>query len=420
MFALVDCNNFYASCERVFNPGLIGKPVIVLSNNDGCVIARSNEAKALGIRMGQPAFEIEDLLKRHSVNVYSSNYALYGDLSNRVMSILSGFSPDMEIYSIDEAFLGLHGFTHTNLYEYARKIRNTTTKNTGIPVSVGVAQTKTLAKVANHFAKKKPENNGVYFIDSEGKREISLKSFDVGEVWGIGYQYDKFLRRYGIKTAWDFSQAPAAWVRKHMSVVGLRTQKELLGIPCYDLEVKAPAKKAICTSRSFGSMQTEQTAIEEAISTFASRCSYKLRTQKTYANIIMVFINTNPFRNDLPQYSASRVIHLPVASNSSIELVHYALIAFRSVFKPGYRFKKAGVIVSGITAESSLQGSLFDEVNRERHYNAMIALDKLNSRYGRDTVHLAAQGTGRKWKLRQEKLSPCYTTRWNEIMTVKV
>lgn len=420
MFALVDCNNFYASCERAFNPSLIGRPVVVLSNNDGCVIARSNEAKAIGIKVAQPAFHIKELIEKNNVAVFSSNYNLYGDMSQRVMNTLTTFSPEIEIYSIDEAFLCLRGFNRVDLFEYANKIRKTTTKNTGIPVSVGVATTKTLAKVANHYAKKRPENNGVYLIDSDAKRVESLKDFDIGDVWGVGYQYDKFLRKYGVRTAYDLTQAPPEWVRKHMSVVGLRTQKELLGIPCHELEGKAPAKKAICTSRSFGEMQTELKVIEEAVSTFASRCSFKLRKQKTCANNLTVFLNTNLFRNDLPQYSASRVFTLPTATNSSIEIVHYAIIALRSIYKTGYRFKKAGVIVSGISSEDGVQTSLFDNIDRDKHSNTMHAIDLLNSRYGRDVVKLAAQGVGRKWKLRQEKLSPSYTTCCTDILTIRV
>lgn len=336
------------------------------------------------------------------------------------MNTLSSFTPEIEIYSIDEAFMNLHGFNHFDLYEYAKKIRLVTTKNTGIPVSVGVATTKTLAKVANHYAKKQPENNGVFLINSEEKRAKALKSFDIGEVWGIGYQYDKFLQKFGIRTAYDFTQAPPEWVRKHMSVVGLRTQKELLGIPCHDLESKAPAKKAICTSRSFGEMQTELKVIEEAMATFATHCTYKLRKQKSCANNLLVFLNTNPFRNDLPQYSASRVITLPVATNSSIEIAHYAIMALRSIFKSDYRYKKAGVILSGILSEDGIQASLFDAVDREKYTSTMQAMDKLNNRFGRDVVKIASQGSGRKWKLRQEKLSLCYTTRWNEILTLKV
>lgn len=420
MFALVDCNNFYASCERVFNPSLIGKPVVVLSNNDGCVIARSNEAKAIGIKMAQPAFQIKDLIEKNNIAVFSSNYALYGDMSQRVMNTLSTFSPEIEIYSIDEAFLCLRGFNHFDLFEYAKKIRQTTTKNTGIPVSVGVAQTKTLAKVANHYAKKRPENNGVYLINSDEKRIESLKGIDIGDVWGVGFQYSKFLLKFGIKTAYDFTKAPPEWIRKHMSVVGLRTQKELLGIPCHELESTSPAKKAICTSRSFGEMQTDLKVIEEAVATFATRCSFKLRQQQTCANNLMVFLNTNPFRNDLPQCSASRVITLPTATNSSIEIVHYAIIALRSIYKAGYRYKKAGVIVSGISSEYGIQTSLFDSVDRQKHSKTMNALDQLNSRYGRDFVRLAVQGVNRKWKLKQEKLSPSYTTRWTDILTIKV
>ena len=420
MFALVDCNNFYASCERVFNPSLVGRPVVVLSNNDGCVIARSNEAKALGVKMAQPAFHIKELIEKNNVAVFSSNYALYGDMSQRVMNTLSTFSPEIEIYSIDEAFLSLRGFNHVDLYEYSKKIRLITTKNTGIPVSIGVAQTKTLSKVANHFAKKHPEHKGVFLINNDAKRVEALKNFDIGDVWGVGYQYNKFLQKFGVKTAYDFTQAPTEWVRKHMSMVGLRTQKELLGIPCHELENKTPAKKAICTSRSFGEMQTELKVIEEAIATFATRCSFKLRRQKTCANNLMVFLNTNPFRNDLPQYSASRVITLPNATNSSIEIVHYAIIALRSIYKTGYRFKKAGVIVSGISSEDGIQTSLFDTIDREKHANTMRAIDLLNSRYGRDFVKLAAQGVGRKWKLGQEKLSPSFTTNWSDILTIKV
>lgn len=420
MFALVDCNNFYASCERVFNPSLIGRPVVVLSNNDGCVIARSNEAKLLGIKMAQPAFHIKELVEKNNIAVFSSNYALYGDMSQRVMNTLSEFTPEIEIYSIDEAFLSLHGFNHFDLNEYAKKIRQVTTKNTGIPVSVGVAITKTLAKVANHYAKIRPENNGVYLINSEAKRTEALKNLDIGDVWGVGYQYEKFLKKFGIKTAYDFTQAPPQWVKKHMSVMGLRTQKELSGIPCHELESRVPAKKGICTSRSFGEMQTELKVIEEAISTFAIRCAYKLRKQKTCANNLMVFIHTNPFRNDLPQYSASRVITLPTATNSSFEIVHYATLALRSIHKPGFRYKKTGVIVSGIVSEDGIQTSLFDNIDREKQSSTMRSIDLLNNRYGRDVVRIAAQGFGRRWKLKQEKLSPSYTTCWNDILTIKV
>jgi len=419
MFALVDCNNFYASCERAFNPSLNGKPIVVLSNNDGCVIARSNEAKAVGIKMGEPAFKIEPLLKRHNVIAFSSNYTLYGDMSQRVMNTLSQFAPEIEVYSIDEAFLNLSGFNLFNLNEYVKNIRKTTTKNTGIPVSIGVANTKTLAKVANRYAKKHPETNGVFIIDNEETRIKLLQQFEIGDVWGIGRQYAKFLIKYGIKTAFDYTQAPKNWVKQNLTVMGLRTQQELVGIPCVEMETEIPSKKAICNARSFGKMQTDLNVISEAVSNFASRCAYKLRKQKSVANIIMVFVHTNQFRHDLKQYACSRVINLPVATNSTIELVHYANIALKSIFKEGYLYKKAGVIVSGIISQNIIQQSLFDSANNEKHKNIMQTVDNLNSKLGKDTIKLAALGNKEQWKLRQEKLSPNYTTNWNDIITVK-
>lgn len=420
MYALADCNNFYASCERVFDPSLIGRPVVVLSNNDGCVIARSNEAKALGIKMGEPAFKIKELIEKANVAVFSSNYTLYGDMSQRVMNTLASFTPDIEIYSIDEAFLGLHGFSYVDLMDYARHIRKTTMRNTGIPISLGLAPTKTLAKVANHIAKKQPQHQGVYMIANDQQRVDALKGFEIGEVWGIGRQYSKFLARYGVNTAYDFTRMPAGWVRQHMSVVGLRTQKELLGIPCIDLEHAAPPKKAIATTRSFGEMQTDLGYLSEAVASFAASCAQKLRKQQSVAQVVMVFAHTNYFRDDLPQYSASKTITLPVPTSSTMELIHYALIGLKSIFKPGFRYKKAGVIVTGISTNQHIQTSLFDSIDREKHSKLMVVVDKLNDKYGRHTVKVAAQGAGRKWKLRQERISPMYTTRWDDIITVKV
>lgn len=419
MYALVDCNNFFASCERVFNPALHGKPVVILSNNDGCIIARSNEAKAIGIKMGVPAYQISNLIESNDVKVFSSNYSLYGDMSNRVMQTLKEFSPDMEIYSIDEAFLKLHGFSHINIDEYARKIRRITTRNTGIPVSVGVANTKTLAKVANHFAKKYPNYGGVCLIDSDEKRMKALKLFDAAEVWGIGRKYSKFLLRYNIKTAYDFVCQPDSWIRSNMSVQGLRTKKELLGVPCIDLIHEVPAKQSICTSRSFGQMQSDLTTLSEAVATFATSCASKLRKQKSNAELVTVFATTNFFREDLPQYSNAISVEMPVATNSSIEIAHYAQMCLKRIYKQGFDYKKAGVIVSGITSDGSIQTSLFDEVDRQKHSKAMQVMDKLNLRYGNSTVKLAAEGNGRKWKLRQEQLSQRYTTVWSDLICVK-
>jgi DNA polymerase V len=418
MFALVDCNNFYASCERVFDPSLNNRPVVVMSNNDGCVIARSNEAKALGVEMGVPVFEIEPFLNKHNVAIISSNYALYGDMSQRVMNTLSTFTPELEVYSIDEAFLGLHGFTHFNLQEYATTIKRVTGKNTGIPVSVGIGPTKTLAKAANHFAKRVPENKGVYVFNSEEQRVAALKELPIRKVWGIGRQYEKMLIASGVTTAYDFTLRPASWVQSKMSIVGVRTLKELLGIPCNELEIEPEPNKAVCVARSFGKMQTEFQVVSEAVSAFTARCALKLRKQHTCASIMMVFIHTNQHREDLLQYAQNRVIKLPVASNSDFELCRYAKAALTDIFKPGYHYKKAGVILSGIVPETNVQTSLFDTVDRERQAKALQSMDNLNAVYGKDKVRIGAQGFERKWKLRQERLSPCYTTRMEDLIIV--
>lgn len=418
MFALVDCNNFYASCERVFNPALVGRPVVILSNNDGCIIARSNEAKALGIKMGQPAFKFKKELAQNNVAVFSSNYTLYGDMSQRVMNLLSEYAPRIEVYSIDEAFLDFSGFEPEFLSKHAQEMRYKVSKGSGIPVSVGVGPSKTIAKIANHFAKKQPKRNGVCIIDTNEKVMAALKVFPIEDVWGIGRQYAKFLSRFNIRVAHDLVKMPDEWIRKNLSVVGLRTKRELLGFPCSELENKAPAKKAICTSRSFGKMQSDIDYISEAVSTFAATCAAKLRAQNSCANILMVFIHTNRFRDDDPQYYPTRIIQLPVATNSNIELVKYARIALKQIFKAGLRYKKAGVIVSGISPDTHVQLSLYDTINHPKHRKAMQAIDKLNALYGRESVRLAAQGTTKKWRLRQEKLSPCYTTRWEDIITL--
>lgn len=419
MYALVDCNNFYASCERVFNPSLNGIPVVVLSNNDGCVIARSNEAKAIGIPMGAPAFKMKEFLNQHHVEVFSSNYALYGDMSQRVMNTLADFTPDIEIYSIDEAFLGLHGFQEFNLDDYALKIKKTVHKNTGIPVSVGIAPTKTLAKVANKLGKKNSKNPGVYVISNDEERINALAQLPMEDVWGIGRQYSKFLAQYNIRTALDFANASPEWIKKNMTVMGLRTLKELRGEPCIELEQIPPAKQNICVSRSFGDMQTEYQQVAEAVSNYAMRVAEKLRKQNSCANTLLVFIHSNPHRQDLMQYAKSISLQLPVATNSSMEIVSMALHGLSRIFKQGIHYKKAGVIISGIVPENNVQASLFDQVDRNKHKLALAALDKVNNRYGKDAIKLASQGYEKRWKLRQEKLSPNYTTRWEDIMVVK-
>lgn len=414
MYGLVDCNNFYASCERVFNPSLNGKPVVVLSNNDGCVIARSNEAKALGIKMGIPAYQIKDLVSSHGVAVFSSNYTLYGDMSGRVMSMLSELSPEIEVYSIDEAFLNLHGIRDLDII--GRKMVDRVTRGTGIPVSLGVAPTKTLAKIANKFAKKYPAYNQLCIIDSEEKRIKALQLTEIGDVWGIGRRQAAKLQKEGIKTAYDFTRISGSWVRKNMTVVGERTWKELQGISCIDMETAPPAKKQICTSRSFGKMLTDIETISEAIASHASTCAKKLRHQHSYASSLMVFIHTNNFREDLPQYWRNIVLHFPVPTNDTQEIVRYALSGLKSIFLNGYQYKKAGVIITEITEGAQL--GLFDRVDRDKQERLMQAIDKINGEHG-NNIKLAVQGTGRGWKLKQEQLSGHYTTNLNQIINIK-
>ena len=409
----MDCNNFYASCERVFNPALNGKPIVVLSNNDGCVIARSNEAKALGIKMGVPAYQIKDLVSSHEVSVFSSNYTLYGDMSGRVMSILAGLAPELEVYSIDEAFINLDGIQDIQLL--GTKIVNKVTCGTGIPVSLGIAPTKTLAKVANKFAKKYPAYNRLCIIDTEEKRIKALQLTDINDVWGIGRKQASKLENQGVKTAYDFTQLSGTWVRKYMTVVGERTWKELRGLSCIDMESAPSAKKQICTSRSFGKMVEDIETMSEAIATHASTCAKKLRKQKSYAVSLMVFIHTNNFREDLPQYWKNTVITLPVPTNDTLEIVHYALEGLRNIFMQGYQYKKAGVIITEIV--TSAQMGLFDTVDRDKRERLMRAIDKVNGEH-RQLIKLAVQGTGREWKLKQEQLSQRYTTDMNEILTI--
>jgi DNA polymerase V len=419
MFALVDCNNFYASCERVFRPDLRGKPIVVLSNNDGCVIARSNEAKEIGIPMGAPAFEYDALFRQNNVHVFSANFALYGDMSQRVMNVLSDYTPEIEIYSIDECFLNLKGFEFFNLQEYGQEMHQKVVQWTGIPISVGMAPTKALSKVANRIAKKfSVQTKGVYIIDNEEKRIKALKWLKIEDVWGIGRQHSKRLRAYGVKTAYDFTMLDDAFVQKHLSIVGLRLKKDLSGIPTLDLEESHP-KKNIATTRSFETNYTELEQLNERISTFAVSCAEKLRKQKSCCKSLMVFIHTNGHRKDLPQYSRNIVVQLPFATNSSIELAQFAKQALKLIYRPGYAYKKAGVIVQDFTPENTIQQTLFEKSN-EKHVPLMQAIDQLNARMGQQKIRLASQDIKRVWKMKQEKLSPRYTTKLSDIITIHV
>ena len=417
MFALIDCNNFYASCERVFNPSLNGKPVLILSNNDGCVIARSNEAKALGIPMGAPAFKFKEVIENGEVHVFSSNFALYGDMSNRVMTILGTFCPKMEIYSIDEAFLDFSGFDLYDLEALGCEIRKRVLQWTGIPVSVGFAHTKALAKVANRIAKKFTDRTGgVYTIDTEQQRIKALKWLKIEDVWGIGRQHARRLKEMNVLNAYQFTQLTDRWVRDMMTVVGLRLKLDLQGEPTLQLE-DVRDKKSIATTRSFDHNYKDLTLIKERVASFAVSCAEKLRRQHCCCQSVMVFLHTNGFREDQPQYSKNIVIKLPFATNSSIEIVKFAVMGLEQIFREGYGYKKAGVIVSDFSPEGNQQLTLFDSRN-VKHIELMKAVDNINRSMGQQKVRLAAQEPGRVWKMKQERLSPRYTTNLNEIITV--
>ena len=411
MYALVDCNNFFVSCERVFDSRLEGKPVIVLSNNDGCAISRSNEAKALGIAMAANYFEIETLIKRHNVQVLSTNFVLYADMSMRVKGLLSKFCPEIEDYSIDEVFLNFSEYKKYNLKEYCTTIAQSIKQGTGIPVSIGVAPTKTLAKVANKYAKKYSGYKSVCVIDTEEKRINALQKFPIGDVWGIGRRHTKRLETLGVKTAFDFTQLPSAWVRKNMTVTGERTWRELLGEACIKMETVVPDKQSILVSRSFGKMITDYDIISDALSTYTCMAAAKIRRQKSAAKALMVFIDTNPYREDLTQYSQHIIMNMPVATASSPELIHYALKGLKAIFRQGYYYKKAGVMLMDICPEDAIQGNIFDTIDREKHKNLMTVLDRVNNLYGRNTLKFAVMGDGSKWKIKQERLTPCYSTR---------
>ena len=381
MFALIDCNNFYASCERVFQPQYEHKAVVILSNNDGCVIARSNEAKALGIPMGAPAFKFRNEFKKHNIKVFSSNYPLYGDMSNRVMKILETYTPNVEIYSIDEAFLKFEGFDHFDLIESGFRMRKQVRQWTGIPVSVGLAPSKALAKIANKIAKKfDQKTGGVYAIDSAEKRLKALKWTPIEDVWGVGRQHAKRLKAMQIKTALDFVNLPDEWVKKHMSILGLRLKRDLEGIPSIQLEGFTPSKKSIATTRSFKNVLNIFTSLEERITTFTLLGAEKLRKQKSCATALHVFVRSNPFNPDAVQYRNGCTLTLPHATDSNFVLNRYALMGLRSIFKPGIEYKKAGVILLGITPSSSRQITLFEQ-DTAKHAVLMQTLDKIHRRF---------------------------------------
>jgi DNA polymerase V len=417
LIAIVDCNNFYASCERVFRPNLVGKPIVVLSNNDGCVIARSNEAKALGIKMGTPAFKNEKLFSRNGVHVFSCNFELYGDMSRRVMDTIKPDSDEMEVYSIDEAFLTFKG---PDSEERARALRSQILKWTGIPVSIGLAPTKTLAKVAVHIAKKNPSTRGVYSLSSPTSIERALHSFPVADLWGIGHRSAAKLKSFGIFSAIQLRRAHNGWVRRNLSVTGVRLQKELCGTVCSPVNEVVPRKQNIRTARSFGKEVETYAALKEAVGTFAVNCATKLRKEGSCCSTVTVFIHTNPFKPHALEYNNSRTLKLDVPTSDNIEIVVAAIKLLKEIYRPPFAYKKAGVMIGGIVPDSQVQLGLFDSVDRSRRADLMQSIDEINSKLGRDKVRLAVQGFDRKWRLRQERLSPCYTTRFSDFLTVRI
>jgi len=418
MYALVDCNNFYASCERVFNPSLQNKPVAILSNNDGCVIARSDEAKNLNLPMGAPIFKWESFCKHHKINVLSSNYPLYGDMSARVMKILEHFTPDVEVYSIDEAFLEFKGFDEYDFNEYGKIIRKRILKWTGIPTCVGVAPTKALCKVANKIARKFPkETGGVYVIDTDEKRIKALKWTAIKNVWGIGRRLQKRLEAKGCKTAFDFTQLTDDWVRNNFSITEWKLKKDLEGIPTIALEIKE-AKRSIATTRSFEYTYSDIENIKERISTFAASCAEKLRDQNSSCHMIIVMLSSDRHKKDAEQHSASKTVIFPYPTDSTLSITKAAVEAVKTIFKTEIKYKRAGVIVTGLVPTDNHQLNLFLHEN-PKHRPLMSAIDRLNKKYKTDTIKLANQDLQRTWKMKQERLSPKYTTKINDIITVK-
>lgn len=415
--AIVDCNSFYASCEKVFRPDLENKPVVVLSNNDGVIIAASSEAIELGLN-GKPFFKVQDQIKKHNVAVFSSNYTLYGDMSQRVMETLESFCPEIEIYSIDEAFLFFNNFYEKDITKYCENIRNKVKQWTGMPVTIGVAKTKTLAKIANRFAKKKKIKSGVLNLCDYDSSDSFLEETNIKDIWGVGSQYRKMLNNYGIENALDFTKADRKWIRKRMTVVGERTWLELNGQACIQMEEHPPDKKAIISSRSFGKMTDVKEEVKEAVAYFTSRAAEKMRKQKSAAKVMSVFLRTNKFKTEMAQYHNGVQINLPIPTSITSELVKYALKGFEQIFRENYLYQKVGVMLTELVPDNSTQFGLFDDKNRVKANIATSTIDKLNKKFGSDTISIASSGKKRNWSMKRDYLSPRYSTYWEEIPIV--
>jgi DNA polymerase V len=416
VFALVDCNNFYASCERVFDPRLKNRPIAVLSNNDGCIVARSNEVKALGIPMGVPFFEQKALIKKHKIAVFSSNYQLYGDMSQRVMDSLRLFAPDIEVYSIDEAFLRLDHLQPRDLVDYCTTIRAKVMQWTGIPVSIGIGPTKVLAKVANRVAKKQTDD-GVFDIRSRKAQDETLRTLEVEKLWGIARRWAERLRRIGITKASELRDASPVIIRKHLSVVGERLVRELRGHSCIDLEDIQP-RKNIMSSKSFGNLLTQKEPMAEALANYAARACEKLRKQNSRAQAVYVFIQTNGFRETDKQYSNAITCALTIPTSDTRTIIETAKLCLNRIYKPGYRYKKTGVMLLDLIPAALQQKHLFADSDQRPGDHLMDMVDRINQDHGPDTVFFGAQGVNREWKMRCGSRSPRYTTQWDELLRV--
>ena len=416
--ALVDCNSFYVSCERLFNPSIIKKPVVVLSSNDGCVISRSTEAKALGIKMGEPYFKVEKIIKKNDVKIFSSNYSLYGDISRRVMKTLRQFSPEIEIYSIDEAFLNLSLIKNENLLEYGNKIKKTILKWTGIPTSIGIATTKTLSKAANYIAKK--EKSGIIDLVNSKQVDNLLSEIKINNVWGVGRQLTKFYIKNGINTAYELKNISNNWIKKNTNVLGARTAMELRGIPCVSLEVFEEKRKNCCVSRSFGRKVTKLEELKESVTAHCLNAAEKIRNDNQTTKKITVFIRTSPFQKHNNYYANTKKIDLPIRTNDSIELIKQALIALKQIYKKGYRYQKAGIILSSLKDMSSYKKNLFSKVsNEEKMTKLMQAIDYTNFKYGRNALSIAQAGFRQKWNVKKQHSSKIDTACFNLLPAVR-
>jgi DNA polymerase V len=420
VFALVDCNSFYCSCERVFDPSLNNRPVVVLSNNDGCIVARTDEVKALDIPMGAPFFKVKDLLKKHDVRSFSSNYTLYGDMSSRVMQLLSVYTPEMEVYSIDEAFLSFTGMNSFDLNAYAKKIRAEVLQYTGIPTCVGIGSTKVLAKMANHIAKKnKIKTAGVFnFCDySEDRQNDLLKQFPVADIWGIGRQSAKKLSDHKINTAYELKKSDPEHIRKILSVVGQRIVSEINGVSCIDLELDIKDKKQIISSRSFGKQVKDLNELSESISNHATTAAEKLREQNLICKNVTVFIQTNPFKNT-PQYFNSASMDLMSGTSVTPKLIKHSFKLLGAIYRPGFEYKKCGVVFNNLVKKDFMQTDFFGNYDSLKEDTYMKVIDQINRFQGKGTVKFASSGIDQFWQMLSQMKSPCYTTRWSELKRI--